>query len=138
MAVKGFDVFYLLADSLCLDDALFDLQVAKQRLFTKFFASLLEDGHACVLLPGLEVFLPGVKPEIVYSIEVIEDPLLLQKLLKLHELDFAIMILGQSPLGNDHIFAWIFLLELDDLPVIRIVSSIHIAKFLRHLAIYPS
>lgn len=77
LAVKSFDVFYLLTYSFSLYYSFLDLQVAKQRLFTEFFASLLENSHTCVLLPGLEVFFPGIQPKIIDSIEIIEDPLLL-------------------------------------------------------------
>lgn len=77
LTVESFDVFYLLTYSFRLYDSFLDLQVAKQRFFTKFLASLLENSHTCVLLPGLEIFLPGVKPKIIDSIEITEDPLLL-------------------------------------------------------------
>lgn len=77
LAVKSFDIFYLLTYSFSLYDSFLDLQVAKQRFFTKFLASLLENSHTRVLLPGLEVFLPGIQPKIIDSIEITEDPLLL-------------------------------------------------------------
>jgi hypothetical protein len=81
-----------------------------------------------MLLPNLEVFFSRIKTKVVNSIKIREDLLLLQKLLKLHELYLIIMILCETSLGDNHILRWILLLKLNNLPIIGIVPPIHIAK----------
>lgn len=103
----------------------------------ELFTSFLENCHACMLFPQLEIFLPTIEPKVIYAVQIVKDLLFLKKLLKFHEFHFIIMILCQASLGDDHIFSRILLLKLNDLPIIRIVPSVHVAKLFRHLSINP-
>lgn len=135
LAIECFDSFYLLTNSLWLYYRLFDLNITKQSMVCELFASLLEDSHTCMFLPYLIILFTCVKPKIIYLIESIKNSLLLKELLEFHELGLSIMIFGQSSLWNNHILFRILLLELNYLPIIRIIPFLHITKLLRHFPI---
>lgn len=128
LAVEGLDILHLPTDSSALHNRLLDVEVAEEGLFSKLLAPFLENDHAGEFLPDLEVLLPSVEPEVINPVEAVEYFLLLQKLLELQELNLVVEVLGESSLGNHHVFGGIPFVKFHDLPVIRVASPVHIAE----------
>lgn len=135
MAIKSFNVLYLPAYSATFHDGLLYVVVPQQCLFSELFTPLLEDYHACVFLPDLEMLLFGVESKVVYVVKTVIDLLLFQVLLELHELSLIVEVLRQPSLRNDHVFIRVFFIELHYLPIIRTTPSVHITKFFGHLSV---
>lgn len=96
LTVESFNVLDFSANSTTLHNSLFDVNIAQQGLFSELLASFLENDHACIFLPNLKMFFLSVQSEVVDLVETVEDPLFLKVLLKLHELNLVIEILGQA------------------------------------------
>ena len=138
LAVEGLDALHLLCDPPALQHRLLYLQVVQQGPLCELLAPVLEDHHAGVLLPDLEVLLAAVEPEEVDPVELAEDLLLFEELLELHKLDLGVDVLGQPALRYHHVLAGVLLLKLHDLPVVGVGAAVHVAELIGHLPINPA